>query len=265
MELPRGTSVHYSERENFIVDGELFNSIEPDFKGYIRIFGKNESVEDAYFLIMNKKVIAADITNLGTNQIFKGDEAMAILNGKRFGTATVEFMKFDDFMFDVALEVNEECILKGKKVSKEEIVKKEVIPPKKLDREALLKKYRIKVPTDETIVKLFGEKNEKIIALEEECKSEILSIIKRGFFKDSMFERISLEGFEAFLRENSIFCNVKINYQCFVLSLKDGMEEAFRDKIEKLVGDTIKEKMRKLGLKYRLSVNLMLNLKLHKT
>jgi len=119
--------------------------------------------------------------------------------------------------------------------------------------------------TDETIVKLFGEKNEKIIALEEECKSEILSIIKRGFFKDSMFERISLEGFEAFLRENSIFCNVKINYQCFVLSLKDGMEKTFRDKIEKLAEDTIKEKMKKLGLKYRLSVNLMLNLKLHKT
>jgi len=265
MELPRGTSVHYSERENFTVNEKLFNDIKPDFKGYIRIFGKNESVEDAYILIKNKKIIAADITNLGTNQTFKGDEAMAILNGKRFGTATVEFMKFDDFMFDVALEVNEEYILKGKKVSKNEIVKKEVAPPKKLDREALLKKYRIKVPTEETILKLFGEKNEKIIALEEECKSEILNSIKRGFFKESMFERISLEGFEAFLRGNSVFCNIKISYQCFVLHLKDGMEKTFRNKIEKLVEDTIKEKMKKLGLEHKLSVNLILDLKLFKT
>ncbi|HDM22319.1 DUF2226 domain-containing protein [bacterium] len=265
MELPRGTSIYYSEREKFVVSEDLLENINPDFKGYVRIFGKNNTVEDIYLLIKNKKIIAADVTNLATNQVFKGDEAMAFLDGRRYETAVVEFMRFDDFMFDVALEVNEDCTLKGKKISKEEITKKKIVSPKKLDREALLKKYRIKVPTDETIIKLFGEKNEKIIALEEECKSELLNNIKRGFFKESMFDRLHLEGFEAFLRENSVFCNVKINYQCFVLHLKDGMENTFRERIEKITEDTIKEKMKKLGLDYKLSLNLVMNLKLCKT
>jgi hypothetical protein len=263
MELPRGTSIHYSEREEFVVDEEFFESIEPDFMGYIRIFGKNESVDDAYLLIKNNKILAADITDLGTQQVFKGDEAVNILKGKQYATATVEFMKFDEFMYEVAQEVNPQCVVEGKEISREEIVKKEVASPKKLDREKLLKKYKIKVPKDESILTLFGERNEDIIWLEEECKPEILSTIKKEFFKDSIFERISLGGFEAYLRQNMLFCNINLNYHCFVLQLKEGLKEKFRNKIEALVENTIKEKMRKIGVDYPLSVNLMLDLHLY--
>jgi hypothetical protein len=260
MELPRGTSVYYSEREDFIVNDEFFDSIEPDFKGYIRIFGKNKSVEDAYILIGDNKIVAADIINLGTNQTFKGDEALTLLKNKKYGTATVEFVTFDDFMFDVALELNRDCVFTGKKVSKKKLLKKEVAPPKKLDREALLKKYRIKVPTDETILKFFGEKNEKIIALEEECKPEILKIAKREFSEDPMTVEVGLQNFEAFLRGKSLYCSTKLN----VLHLKGEIDEMFRGKIEKIIKETIKKKMKKLKLKYKVSVNVILDLKLHK-
>ena len=84
MELPRGTTVKYYEKENIIVNKSFFKELDNNFEGYVRVFGKNSSaIEDNYLLFREGNVIAA-YTEIDTEKRIHGAEALDHVTKRRY-------------------------------------------------------------------------------------------------------------------------------------------------------------------------------------
>lgn len=70
------------------------------------------------------------------------------------GNNTRKLTKSESSVIGAASERNKDYILGEKQALRRERSKKEANTPKKLDREALLKKYRIKLPSEEMILRI---------------------------------------------------------------------------------------------------------------
>ncbi|MCK4637468.1 MAG: DUF2226 domain-containing protein [Methanomicrobia archaeon] len=271
MELPRGTTTKYYEKENLAVDNEVLKDITSDFVGYIRIFGKNNNnIEDNYLLIENGRIVAAE-SEINTSKRFQGGESLTLMKERVYNHAAIEFVKYDDFRYQMALEINEDCRVDGKTVPKmqmEEKIETETIkkapvrvetiikevPAKKLDREELLKKYKIKIPADETIVQLIGEKDEKLVKFEDRLKPELLNEIRSFFYSKTLFMEASFTGFEIFLRGDVLNCNIDILLKCFVHKKDIKMvEKIFEREIERIIREILEKEV---GTTYKLNIIL---------
>jgi hypothetical protein len=269
LELPRGTTTKYYEKENFSVNSGILDDIENDFVGYVRIFGKNDTVEDNYLLINGGRVIAAE-SEIGGSEIFRGDESLVLMKERVYDHAAIEFVEYDEFRYQMALEINEDCCLEGKTVPKSEIEKKmkmkeivEGVSSDKNKREELLKKYRIRVPSEETIIQLIGEKDETITKLENELKSELLNEIKEFLYGQTLFMDVSFTGFEMFSRGDILNCTIGIFLKCHVYK-KDAqvVGKGFEGEIKKIVGNELKKK---IGNAYKINATVDHKYKIRET
>ncbi len=259
MELPKGSTVKYYEKENVEITEKMLKEINDDFVGYLRIFGKNGTdTEDNYLIIKEGEITAAE-SEINGSETRWGEESLSFVKGREYDHAAIEFVEYDDFRYEMALEINEECRIDGKAKSTPSTRKKRRKKVKKrttgkMDREELLKKYRIKDPTDDTVVELIGERNEKIVEFENRMKSKLLNGAKTFLYAETLFMEVAFTGFEMFLRNEILNGNINLFAKCIV---HEKNIEKVREKLDNGIKNIVKENLKKeVGERYKINITL---------
>ncbi|MEA1993406.1 MAG: hypothetical protein U9N35_03285, partial [Euryarchaeota archaeon] len=180
----------------------------------------------------------------------RGNESLNRMKEMKYKHAAIEFVAYEEeFKYEMALELNGHCQLDGEKVKR-----KKDISEKKLDREELLKKYRIRDPSDETVIELIGGRGEELLEFENRMKSKVLNNVQDFLCAKTLFMEISLTGFEAFLRGGILNSNIGVFARCIVY--REAPEKA-RDRLNVGIKKAIKKSFdEEIGDNYKLNVNL---------